>query len=105
LGRVLAENPDSGYVIPTGSKAVLFSLSKGQEIPKGVDCFDAVDIVCEIPGPYSLAIMNVKLLAIDGKPLGENVLQCVVVELTKPQYDVLILMQKNGTKLGLRRTR
>ena len=78
--------------------------SKGQELPEGAVAGTAVDIVGEISDPIKtgIALLNVKLLAVDsGVPVGAKV-ELVTVELTPVQHEVLALMQKHGMKLGIK---
>jgi hypothetical protein len=53
------------------------------------------------PDGHGIALLNVKLLAVSGRPMGAD-RDSVLVELTTAQQEVLILMQKHGTKLGIR---
>jgi hypothetical protein len=65
LGGLASEEPDSGYRLPEGARAVAFRLSEGQEVPEGAVPGTAVDIVGEISEPIQtgIALLNVKLLS------------------------------------------
>jgi hypothetical protein len=104
LGRLAAEERDSGYRLPKGTRAIAFKLSKGQEVPDDAVPGMAVDIVGEISEPIKtgIALLNVKLLEVGAKPLGADWPDTVRVELTTAQQEVLALMLKHGTKLGIR---
>jgi hypothetical protein len=103
MGRLASEEP-SGQQLPKGTRAIAFSLSKGQELPKGSVPGAEVDIVCEISEPVEtgIAILKVELLAVDGRRVGSKEPQAVTVLLTPVQEEVLALMQKHGTKLGIK---
>ena len=102
LSRIAAEEPHLRDPLAKGTKAVLLVLSKDQELPEGALRDTAVDIVGEISDPVEtgIALLNVRLLEYDPKREGKE--QGVVVQLTPAQVEVLVLMQKNGTKLGIK---
>ena len=102
VSHLAAEEPDSGYRLPRGTKAIAFKLHKDQQVPDGVVPGTAVDVVGEISEPIKtgIAILNVRLLAMDPKYEGKE--QTVTVQLTLAQEEVLTLMKKHGTKLGIK---
>lgn len=102
IGRSAAKDPDSGYQLPEGTRPVAFHLHKDQEVPNEVKNGMEIDIIGEISEPIktSIALLNVKLLAMDPKFKGRE--QAVTVQLTPAQSEVLYLMQKHGTKLSIR---
>jgi hypothetical protein len=107
LGRLPAEEAGSGYRLPKGTRAIAFHLHKGQRLPEGAVPGTAVDIVGEISEPIKtgIALLNVQLLAVDARTVGQDQRGeplAVVVQLTTAQQDVLALMQKHGTKLGIK---
>jgi hypothetical protein len=53
LGRRVAEEPNSGYRLPEGTKAVAVKLAKGQEPPEGAIPGTAVDIMVATGGSTS----------------------------------------------------
>ncbi len=105
LGRLAAEEPNLRYQLPKGTRAIAFKLSKGPEFPEGATPGMAVDIVGQISDPITsgIALVNVRLLAVDGVPVGkEREGLTVTVELTPAQEEVLALMQKQQMKLGMK---
>jgi hypothetical protein len=104
LNRLAAEEPDVGPELAEGTKAFAFKLHRDENLPEGAVVGCAVDIVGEISKPVrtGIAILNVKLLAVGSVPLGYKGPRSLVVQLTPAQIDVLMLMQKHGTKLKIR---
>jgi hypothetical protein len=105
LGRLAADEPDSGYTIPKGTRAIAFKLHKDELIPDGAVPGTAIDIVGEIREPIKtgIALLNVKLLAVDSRlGLEDERPQAVTVHITTAQEEVLALMQKQGMRLRIR---
>jgi hypothetical protein len=102
MGRLAAEERESDCRVNKETKAVLLKLHKDQEVPRSAIPGMAVDIVGEISQPIKtgIALVNVKLLGYDAKCDGKE--QAVTVQLTLAQMEVLALMQKHGTKLGMK---
>jgi hypothetical protein len=104
LGRLAAEEPESGIIlVPKGTKKVAVKLVP-YKLPEGADPGVAVDIVGEICEPIKtgIALLNVKLLAVDSQPIGGKQEQAVLVALTPAQMEVLDLMKKHGAKLRIK---
>jgi hypothetical protein len=104
LGRLAAEGAAPRDGLATGTRAVAFSLHKDQKLPDGAIPGATVDIVGEISAPIKtgIALLHVKLLAVDSIPFGVERPMTVTVQLTPAQQEVLALMQKHGTKLGIK---
>jgi len=100
--QLAAKEPDPGYRLPKGTKAVFLRLDKDQEVPRNAEDGMEVDIVGEISDPVKtgIALLNVKLLSYDPKWKGKE--QVVLVQLTAAQEEVLALMEKHGMKLGMK---
>ena len=99
--RLRADEVRSQEPLPRGTQAISFQLAKAQKIPDGVVPGAAIDVVSDISKPIEtgIALLNVKVLAIDAKVEGGPT---VTVRVTPNQVTVLLLMQKDGSRLGIK---
>lgn len=99
-----ADKPALRDGIDKGTKIVVVEPAKDREFPKGAVARVAVDVVGEFTEPVKtgIALLNVKLLAVDTLRIGDNVPRAVTVQLTPTQVEVFDLMKKQGAKLRIR---
>jgi len=89
---------------PEGTWAVALTLHKDQKVPDDIALGMDFDIVGEISEPIKtgIALLNVKLLAVDSRRPMDTRPWVVTVLLTTAQREVLALMEKHGTKLEMK---
>lgn len=104
LSRLAAEEPESPITIAKGNKAVAIRVHKDLPLPEGVEARVAVDVVGEISEPIKtgIAILNVRILAVDTLRNPAKRIDAVLVELTPAQVEVFLLMEKHEMKIGIR---
>jgi RNA polymerase sigma factor (sigma-70 family) len=92
--------PPSPPQLSKGTRAFTLKFSQDQGLPEGILPGVAVDVAAEVSEPIKtgIAVLNVKVLAIDTKAGGDRM---VTVELTPTQVTVLALVEKDGTKLSI----
>jgi Flp pilus assembly protein CpaB len=101
-----AEQPDTSFELPEGTRAIAIKVAKDQEVLNGAVPGTSIDVVGEVSDPSEIGnvILDVMLLAVDSQDTVQQAEKeiLVTVALTTAQVDAIKQMQQQGAKLSIR---